>query len=138
VSSSYEEQAKCGNSNALPFLENGQSAAITAELVFSEKRSGVDGFSGRWSAVEPKEEAAAGKLQDWFGEDMLDGLTGDVEGDEGDDLNGLVRSDAERAVRVGVTGGVAVNHLHDSDHQHERDTGDPDQSDPGGACAQLG
>ena len=58
---------------------------------------------------------------------MLDRLAGYVERDERDNLDGLLRSNAESAIRVRVTGGVAVRHLHDSDHQHEGDADDPDQ-----------
>ncbi|HEX5235103.1 MAG TPA: hypothetical protein VFW25_07215 [Silvibacterium sp.] len=58
---------------------------------------------------------------------MLDGLAGYIQGDEGDDLNGLMRGDAQRAFRIGVAGWVAMSHLQDSDHQHERDADDPDE-----------
>lgn len=67
---------------------------------------------------------------------MLNGLAGDVEGDQGDDLNGLMCGDAERTVRVRMAGGMAVHYLHDSDHQDERNADYPEQSYPGGACAQ--
>lgn len=66
---------------------------------------------------------------------MLDGLAGYIKSDERDDLNGLMRGDAKRAVRVGVAGGVAMHHLHDSNHQHQRDADDPYKSYPGGARA---
>lgn len=64
---------------------------------------------------------------------MLNGLAGDVESNEGDDLNGLMRRDAKRAVRVNVPGRVAVHHLHHSNHQNQRDADDPEQRDPGRA-----
>jgi hypothetical protein len=61
---------------------------------------------------------------------MLNWLAGDIERDEGDDLNCLMRGDAEGAIRIGVSAGVAVCHLYDSNHQHERDADDPDEGYP--------
>ena len=92
--------------------------------------SDAGGFSRRRAAVETEKEAAAGKLKKRLRRDMLDGLAGDIQSDEGDAVDGLMRGDAERAVGVGVAGGMTVRHLHDSDHQHERDAGDPNEGHP--------
>ena len=70
-----------------------------------------------------------------FGRNLLDGLAGYVESDEHNDLNGLMRGDAERAVGIRMAGGMAVGHLHDSNHQYERDADDPEKTNPGRACA---
>lgn len=69
---------------------------------------------------------------------MLNRLAGDMQGDESNGLNGLVRRDAECAVRVDMPGGMAVRHLHHSNHQNQRDADDPEQASPGGARAQFG
>ncbi|MGC1363299.1 MAG: hypothetical protein WA602_14455 [Silvibacterium sp.] len=97
---------------------------------------GESSFSGWRTAIETEEKAAARELKRGFRPDVLDGLAGDIEGDEGNDLNGLMCGDAERAVGVDVAGGMAVDHLHDSDHQDQRDAYDPEQSYPGGARVQ--
>lgn len=68
---------------------------------------------------------------------MFEGLAGNVERNEGDNLNGLMRSNAEGAVGVGMPGWVAVRHLHDSDHQHQRDAEAPDENYPGRPRVQL-
>ncbi len=61
---------------------------------------------------------------------MLNGPAGYIQSDEGDDLDSLMRGNAEGAVRVCVASGVAVHHLYDSYHQHERDADDPDEGYP--------
>ena len=68
---------------------------------------------------------------------MLDGLARYIEGNERDNLNGLMRADAKRAIGIGVSGGVTMHRLHHSNHQNQRDADHPDQSNPGGASAQL-
>lgn len=68
---------------------------------------------------------------------MLDALARDFEGNEGDDLNRLMCSDAQGAIGVGMPGGVAMRRLHDSDHQYKRDADHPDERYPGRSRAQL-
>lgn len=106
-----------------------------AQLRFWRKCSGESRFSGRRTAIETEEETAAGKLLDRLRPDVLNGLAGDVEGNESDDLNGLMRRDAKRAVRVDMTGRMAVRHLHHPNHQNQRDADDPEQRNPGRARA---
>jgi len=110
-----------------------RSQKKTGRSYGSGKCSAESGFSGRRTAIETEEETAAGKLLERLRPDMLNGLAGDVESNEGDDLNGLMRRDAKRAVRVNVPGRVAVHHLHHSNHQNQRDADDPEQRDPGRA-----
>lgn len=68
---------------------------------------------------------------------MLNRPAGNIQGDDGDDLNGLMRGDAECAGRIRVSGIMAVSHLRDSDHQHQRDADDPDQRDESGPRAHV-
>jgi hypothetical protein len=83
-----------------------------------------------------EEDNAAGKLKRGLGPDMLDRLAGDIESNKGDDLDDLMRANTKSAVRVGVARRVTVRDLHDSNHQHECDAGNPDEGDPRRTCAQ--
>lgn len=68
---------------------------------------------------------------------MLDGLAGEIQGDERDDLNGLMCGDTKGAVGIDASVGVAVHRLYYSDHQNQRNTDDSNESYPCGARAQF-
>ena len=103
---------------------------IAAEQNYRKRRLRDGGFSRRRAAIETEEEAAAGKLKGRLRRDVLDGPAGYIQSDKGDNLDCLMRGNAEGAVRIGMAPGVAVRHLYDSNHQHERDADDPDEGNP--------
>jgi len=113
-------------------------AVTVLEIDFVEKCSGENGFSGRRTAVEADKETAARQPLDGLRPHVLDRLAGDVEGDESNDLDGLMCRDAKRAARVNVPGRVAVHHLHNPNHQNQRNADNSKQRNPGGTRAQLG